>query len=408
MSEAIQIARMRHDIECVAACTEVDPVAGYSRPTFSPAWVAARNYVIDQATRAGADCVIDPNGNVRCHRAPPTAERPLWLCGSHLDSVPTGGKYDGVAGVVAGLEILRAFPHAPLELIIFAEEEGTTFQLGMLGSHAWVGGLNTERLEQLQNADGKDYFSAGEPCGVDRQRLAECRLEPKQYRGLIEIHIEQGRCLWDAGAAVGLVQAIHGRRQFEVRLQGEANHAGSTHMQHRRDALAAAAEMIQWLESQGQSLSREQPGTVVTVGRIMAIPNARNVIAGQVEFCVDFRAATDELLRAGDRVLPDGLAEIARRRGISCTCTVQESLPAIPLDPTLCARLQDAAVALRQEELPLVTSGALHDAAIVAPHLATAMLFIASRDGISHHPAEFSRVEDLALAARIVAEVVTS
>src|SRR4051812_43627943 len=197
---AISVERIRADIEAIARCTET-PGDGATRPTFSRAWGEARGYVIAQAEAAGCVVRTDAAGNVHARPAALGWEAAAWLVGSHIDSVPHGGDYDGVVGVVGGLELLRAAAEdglaaAPLELIVFAEEEGPTFGLGMLGSRAWVGELSAEQLAELKNAAGQSYLEAGAAYGVDPAKLAADRIDPKRYRGLIEVHIEQGPAMW--------------------------------------------------------------------------------------------------------------------------------------------------------------------------------------------------------------------
>jgi len=401
----IEEGRMARDIEAIAACSETDPRIGYGRPTFSPAWRRARDYVIERAAEAGAAARIDAAGNVHARSPGLEAGQKAWLCGSHIDSVPTGGKFDGVVGVVVALEVLRAAPEAPMELIVFAEEEGTTFGLGMVGSRAWAGTLPPEKLRLLRNAEGQDYLAAGAEHGVAAERLAAERLRPDDYLGLIEAHVEQGPAMWNAGQAVAVVTGIAGRRQFSCTLAGQANHAGATRMKDRRDALAGAAQAIGALEAWAREMEGEQSATVLTVGRLELEPNAVNVIPGKATFTIDFRARSDEILARGDIVLRALVADIAARRGLDCRLSRTEELPAVSLDSGICSRLRDAA-RRRGVEAPDAVSGALHDTAILAPFLPAAMLFVASEGGVSHNPAEFSRIEDVAQAARIVAEAV--
>ncbi len=399
----ISADRIAKDIRAIAACNESSPESGYSRPTFSPAWGEACSYVVDQARRHGAIPRIDAAGNLHIRHNDVTS--PVWLSGSHLDSVPTGGQFDGVVGVVAALEVLRTSPQAQLELIIFAEEEGTTFQLGMLGSHAWAGSLDAVRLGRLFNSAGENYLQAGAKFGVDATRLAADRLIPADYLGFVEIHIEQGASLWKSNQGVAVVTAINGRRQYGVTLTGSANHAGSTRMADRRDALTAAAEIVTGLEALAIELDQASDNTTITVGRLHVFPNALNVIPGSVEFTIDLRARSDATLLEAESRMTTLIDRVALRRRIQTECRATESLPAISLHAGVCERLRTAAH--RQGiKLGETTSGALHDAAVIAPHVPTAMLFVASRDGISHHPSEDSRVEDIVLATRILAELV--
>ncbi len=404
---AVDEKRLARDIETIASFSETDPAVGCSRPTFSPAWRKARDYVISEAEKAGCRTWVDAAGNV--HARPERLERsaPAWLCGSHVDSVPTGGRYDGVTGVVVALEVLRTLPEAALELIVFAEEEGTTFGMGMMGSRSWVGALGPEQLAGLKNRDGRSFLEAGAPHGVDPARLASDRLLRGQYLGMIEVHVEQGATLWNAGEPLAVVTGIAGRRQYSCALTGDANHAGSTRMQDRRDALAGAAEAVSLLETLGRALDEEQAGAVITVGRLDVSPGSVNVIPGSAAFTIDFRSPSDEQLGRGDDRLRSLIAKAASSRGLGCTIECTEQIPVTPLDGGVCARLREAARRL-DLGIPDTTSGALHDTAILAPIVPSAMLFVASKGGISHNPAELSRIEHIAMAARVVTEAVRS
>jgi allantoate deiminase len=401
----ISSKRIARDIAEIARFSDTDARIGYSRPTFSDAWRAACDYVIAQARQVGCTARVDAAGNVHLRPAELPPDQSCWLSGSHLDSVPTGGQFDGVVGVVVPLEVLRAFPQAPLELVIFAEEEGTTFQRGMLGSQLWVGALDASQLADLRNSHGQDYLQAGASCGVQSTRIAQDRLQTALYRGFVEVHVEQGASLWNSGGNLAVVTAVNGRRQYQVTVTGANNHAGSTKMPDRRDALTAAAEMVTGLESLARQIDATSDHTVITVGRLSVEPNALNVIPGRVTFSIDFRARDDDTLDRGESELASLLHQIADRRCICVEYHRNESLSAIKMDPGVCQRLMQAAKQLGVQAAT-ATSGALHDAAILAHHLPTAMVFVASRDGISHDPAEFSRIEDVALAARLLAELI--
>ncbi len=394
---AVNVDRIRADIDAIARCTET-PGNGATRPTFSPAWGEARAYVIAHAEAAGCAVRTDAAGNVHARPAPLGWDKPAWLVGSHIDTVPHGGDYDGVAGVVVALELLRSAREdgvdaVPVELIVFAEEEGPTFGLGMLGSRAWAGELGVEQLGAVRNAAGQTYLEAGSSFGVEPARLADDRLRRERYRGLIEVHIEQGPGMWRRDQRLAVVHAIAGRRQYRVTVHGEANHAGATSMDDRKDALAGAAEMVTALEGAVKQLSAE---SVLTVGRFDVTPNAVNVIADRVVFTIDFRSPDDDLLRRGDAMIRAVLGGIMEFRSLRAELDETEFISARQMDGRLVKTLHHGGC------LPTTVSGALHDSAVLAPHLPTVMLFVPSRDGISHNPAEFSRVEDIAAAAEVV------
>jgi allantoate deiminase len=404
---AISVDRIRGDIEAIARCTQT-PGAGATRPTFSPAWAEARAYVIAQAEQAGCDLRTDAAGNVHARPRALGWDEPAWLCGSHIDSVPHGGDYDGVAGVSVALELLRSAAQdgattLPLEMVVFAEEEGPTFGLGMLGSRAWVGDLKAEHLDKLRNAAGQTYLEAGAAFGVHAAHIRDELIQPRRHLGMIELHIEQGPGLWRRDQRLAVVYAIAGRRQYRVTVTGEANHAGATSMKDRKDALVAAARIIGELEPLAERLSDK---TVITVGRLTNHPNAINVIPDRVEFTIDLRSDDDILLERGDVQVRRTVDNASRGRGLPCRIELTESIPATKLDERLCARLRRMAQIAGIADIPNLVSGALHDSAVIARHIPAAMLFIPSRDGISHNPAEFSRVEDIAAAARVVEQLV--
>ena len=403
----IKVDRIRADIEAIARFTET-PGAGATRPTFSTAWAAARNYVIAQAQRANCQIRTDAAGNLHARPNSLSPDQPVWLCGSHIDSVPHGGDYDGVAGVAVALELLRSaadegLTDLPLELVVFAEEEGPTFGLGMVGSRAWTGELTVDQLRNLKNSAEQSYLEAGTSFGVDPPRLATDLFNPTRYRGFMEVHIEQGPGMWRRDQRLAVVTAIAGRRQYAVTIQGEANHAGATSMEDRRDALAAAAEIIAAAEALTRRLAEH---TVITVGRLTVHPNVINVIPEHVEFTLDLRAPAISLLEQAQAALNQAISGSGKKRGLDCEIREIESIAPRPMDAKLCGHLARSAQAAGFGGLPTTVSGALHDAAILAAHLPTAMLFVPSRGGISHNPAELSRGEDIAAAARVIENLV--
>jgi allantoate deiminase len=392
--------RISQDIETIAGFNETTPDTGFSRPTFSRSWRRAIDYVVAQAEAAGCKTRTDAAGNLHARTISIDWPAPVWLSGSHLDSVPTGGKFVGVVGVVAALEVLRSAHEdkqpIPLELIIFAEEEGTTFGLGMIGSRLWTKAISVNALSGFLNSDRKNYIQAGSGRGVRPDAILSDCLEPGRCRGLVEVHIEQGPAMAESRIPIAVVTAISGRRQYKIELKGVANHAGSTPMKFRSDALVEAAKLICEIQKLPAQISDQ---TVATVGWIQCQPNAINVIPGSVAFTVDLRSPDSKDLDIGHARLQQLLGE---SDALETNIIKTEDQPVVRMNPELVAKLRRCGSKL----LPTTVSGALHDAAIVAPHIPTAMLFIASKDGISHNPAELSRLEDIAEAARILETLV--
>jgi allantoate deiminase len=229
------------------------------------------------------------------------------------------------------------------------------------------------------------------------------RLVPENVVGLIEVHIEQGPGMWKRDERLAVVTGIAGRRQYKCTVDGVANHAGSTSMEDRKDALAGAATLVLQLEGLARGLGE---GTVMTVGRIECRPNAINVVPERVEFTIDFRSADNAVLAEGDKRIRELVAQVAERRGLKTLIERTEDAAAVGMDPRVVDALRRSAGGIGFGDLPTATSGALHDAAVLAAHVPTAMLFVPSRDGISHNPGEFSRAEDVMLAARVLEETV--
>lgn len=401
---SINSERIAHDIRAIAGITQT-PDKGATRPTFSGEWRRACDYVAGEAEKAGCGWRIDAHGNWHVRPKSVPWKKRVWLSGSHLDTVPHGGDYDGVAGVVAPLEILRSAAEQekelPLELVIFAEEEGPTFGLGMLGSRSWVGDLTAHQLGELRNKTGESYLQAGAPHGVNATKMQKERFSADSYFGLIELHIEQGPGMWQRDQRLAIVTAIAGRRQYSCEVYGQANHAGSTSMTDRHDALVAASLIISQLEEAAKKLS---PQAVITVGRIDNHPNAVNVIPDRVAFTIDFRAPADELLEQGDSQIEKIAGTICGQRSLAFKLKQTEAIAAVAMDERVCQRLREAAAS----DAPITISGALHDSAVIGPHLPTAMLFVPSHNGISHNPAEFSRIEDIAAAAEVISKAISA
>ncbi len=403
----ISAARIQNDLAAIARFTET-PGAGATRPTFSAAWRQARDYVASQAEANGCKVRIDAAGNLRGRPTAISWDAPAWMSGSHLDTVPNGGDYDGVVGVVAALEVLRAAKDdlkiaIPLELVVWAEKEGTTFGMGMVGSRCFAGELNADKLAVLTNAAGQSYLDAGAAHGVVPEKLLADRLRPLTIIGLIEVHVEQGPGLWNQDIRAACVAGIAGRRQYRCEMHGAAGNAGSTSMQDRLDALAGAAEAIVAIEKLARDMGHD---TVITVGQIACRPNVVNVIVEKATFTIDFRSPMMTVLASGDQSIRKSIERIAQQRRLQMMLEVTESQAAVELDPRVCGKMRKSAAAWRIEPITDMTSATLHDAAILAAHVPTAMLFVPSRDGISHSPDEFSRIEDIAAATTILLETV--
>jgi hydantoinase/carbamoylase family amidase len=401
-------------IDELARFTAEPTAPGVTREVFSPTYLAAVEYVRGLMQAAGLATRLDTFGNLfgRMEGAVPGAA--TVLVGSHIDTVPEGGRYDGVLGVLGAIEAIRMLcedcgwqGRRPLEVICFAGEE-PRFGKGCLGSRALTGTLEDEELERLKDRSGTSLAEAMRAAGLDPERLAEARLDPDGVRAFVELHIEQGRVLEGERMPIGVVSDIAAQHALRLILGGEAGHAGATPMRLRRDALAGAAEVIAAIER--IALASSSGATVATVGAIEALPGAVNVVSGEVELLIDVRDRDLAARTAVVEAVAGAIERIATRRGLT------PELSTISYDvPVQCDRVVVDAARRACGELELefleMTSGAVHDAMIMGEQVPTGMLFVPSRKGISHSPHEHTATEqiELGLAAlartlRILAE----
>jgi N-carbamoyl-L-amino-acid hydrolase len=379
----------------------VDPVrGGYSRHVFDDADLALREWFAEAAARRGLDVETDRNGNVWAWWAEPGAN--ALVTGSHLDSVPGGGAFDGPLGVVSGLlavDELRArgiAPARPLAVVCFAEEEGGRFGLPCLGSRLLSGAADPDRVRGLTDRDGVILAEAARRAGVDPAHLGPDPERLAQIGTFVELHVEQGRLLHaaDPAAAVGVASSIVAHGRWRITIAGAGNHAGTTAIADRRDPMVVAANLV--LAARSAAAGRD--GAVATVGRIVPIPGGTNVIASQVDVWLDARLGA-----AGDtEQLVDSILSRARQyaanEGCELTVTQESASPEVTFDAELRDRLASVVRG------PVVPTGAGHDAGVLAEHTATGMLFVRNPTGVSHAPGEFAEVDDCVAGVQALAD----
>jgi len=342
--------------------------------------------------RLGAEVTVDAAGNLRGLYA---AERPSstrLLVGSHLDTVPNAGAYDGVLGVVLAAALIEALEGQRLpfgiEVIGFSEEEGVRFGTPFIGSRALVGRLDEELLNR-EDAAGISIRTAIEDFGLDPREIPLARLQADTL-AYLEFHIEQGPVLDSLARPLGVVEAIVGQTRMDLRFVGRANHAGTTPMHLRHDALAAAAE---WTVAVERAAQRE-PNLVATVGGVEAKPGAANVIAGEARVSLDVRHKSDDVRRHTTETLVQQAEEIAKRRGLLLQSSILLKQNAVAMRPFLVDQVEEAIRKTGCDPHRMV-SGAGHDAMVLAEKLPSAMIFLRSPEGISHDPAESVLLEDV-------------
>ncbi len=340
----------------------------------------------------------DAAGNLRGLWQPPRASGKRLILGSHIDTVPNAGAFDGVLGVTLALEWVQLAQELKLplaiEIIAFSEEEGVRFGVPFLGSRA-VAGRFDPALLALKDVDGITLEQAIRDFGLDRAQIGEAALDA-DVLGFVEMHIEQGPVLESEGLSVAAVTGIVGQSRLTLEFRGHANHSGTTPMQLRRDALAGAAECITAVESAAQNAA----GLIATVGKIEVEPNASNVIAGVARASLDVRHADDRARKAAVESLLAQAHAIADKRGLALKWTQQMDQPAVPMDERLTAYLTDAMAAAGLPDKQM-NSGAGHDAMVMAARVPAAIVFLRSPGGISHHPDETVREEDVKAALNV-------
>ena len=366
---------------------------GYRRHAWAPADLTCREWFAAEAVRRGLDVTVDRNGNQWAWWGDPDVDGPGVVTGSHLDSVPDGGAYDGPLGVVAAfaaLDLLRERGHRPsrpLGVVSFTDEEGARFGIACTGSRLLTGVLDADRARSLTDADGTTLSDAMTAAGQDPAHLGRDDETLRRVGTLVELHVEQGRALVDVGAPVGVASSIWPHGRWRLDLMGEANHAGTTRLEDRDDPMLRLATAVLAARE-----SATEHGAVATVGRLAVHPNGTNAIPSSVRAWLDARGPAEADVRAV-------VAEVADAAGAAA---VEESwTPEVTFAPQLRDRL-----AALLGGAPVLPTAAGHDAGILADAgVEAAMLFVRNPTGISHSPAEHAEDDDCAAGVEALAVV---
>jgi allantoate deiminase len=405
MADAIETRAVYTIARCRELARISDVEGETTRPFLSEATKGAHALLLSWMMRAGLETRTDNVGNVRGVRRSENANAAALLLFSHIDTVPNAGAFDGPLGVLLALTVIEELGATPLpfniELIAFSEEEGVRFRFPFLSSLAATGQLTPEQLAK-EDSNGVSVEQALRDFGMHPERIAETCPLPARAFAALEVHIEQGPVLEAEDQSLAVVDSLVGQSRFWLTFSGHANHAGTTPMALRNDALAAAAQWI--TEVERFALDCKQ--LVATVGQIEVLPNAVNVVPGTVGASLDVRHPSDESRHAAAATLLTKAEAAGERRGVEVHAKIQMQQNAVPLDRELTAQLADAAerAGFRANTM---FSGAGHDAMILAPHVPTTMLFLRSPGGLSHHPDEDVREQDVEAAIATVLEFVT-
>lgn len=392
--------------EVIARCRElarITDVPGETTRLFlSPATKRAHELLLGWMRSAELETRVDDAGSVRAVRRCGVPNAPVLLVFSHIDTVPNAGAFDGPMGVLAGLAVVEELRREgvalrfDVELIAFSEEEGVRFGFPFLSSAAATGQITAEQLARA-DAEGVSVADAVRAFGLEPSRMAETCALPARSFAALELHIEQGPVLDSAGESIAVVKGVIGQSRLRLTFEGHANHAGTTPMALRQDALAAAAE---WIVAVEQYASAREP-LVATVGRVEVSPGAGNVVSGRVVATLDVRHPEDGSRCAAVRDLESAASEAGAKRGVRVSATAVSEQASVPMDLALTKSLRDAAERAGYSAR-VMYSGAGHDAMVVAPHVPTTMLFVRSPGGLSHHPEESVREEDVEAALATV------
>jgi beta-ureidopropionase / N-carbamoyl-L-amino-acid hydrolase len=392
-------ARLKEDLAQLGAIGRTAD-GGVSRPSWSEADVQARRWLIDRIAAAGLDPRVDAAGNIFGRWQ---SSGPVVMVGSHIDSVPNGGMFDGATGVLAGLECLRRIKEEgirlrfPLEVVAFTDEEGAFG--GFFGSYAFTGVLKSEDISKIRDSTGLRIVDAMARHGMDAMQATTAYRDPQEIRAYVELHIEQGPVLETHRVPVGVVEAVVGIRRFGINFRGRADHAGTTPMIDRRDALLGATDLVQ----QGRELvlTDGTPASRLTVGVLRVKPGAANIVPAEAYLTYELRETSAEVLqRLADR--SRALAkDVASAWGLTvCIETILDIEP-VPLAEEVQASVVSAAeeLGLRYFRLPAMAG---HDAQVMGRVARAGMIFIPSKDGRSHSPLEFTPDDDIERGANVL------
>ncbi len=382
------------------------PKGGVRRLTLTGVDRLGRDKFQAECEAIGLTVRVDAIGNMFARRPGRDPDRLPVLFGSHLDSQPSGGKFDGALGVIAGLEVMRSLndlgivTEAPLELINWTDEEGSRFGHSLMGSGVWAGVFALDKAYALTDTEGVSVATALDGIGYRGPEPAG----PFKADAYFELHIEQGPILEREGKQIGIATGAQAQVWYDAAIFGQDSHAGTTPPSARKDALVCAARIIDLVDRTMRACGEDGRGTV---GQLLVLPNSRNVIPGEVRFSVEFRHPSDAEVNRLDAEFPPAAQAIADACGVKLELTELFKIPAQPFDPDCVGLVRQGAARMGYTTRDIV-SGAGHDAVYVARHVPTAMIFTPCKDGLSHNEAESIEPEEAAAGCQVLFEAVVA
>ncbi|MGN7250436.1 allantoate amidohydrolase [Arthrobacter sp. SAFR-014] len=385
------------------AATGTDALrGGYTRPVYSTAELDLRGWFIEQATKRGLAVETDRNGAIWAWWDVPGGDRSNSLVtGSHLDSVPGGGAFDGPLGVASALvavDILKArvaTPTRPIAVVVFPEEEGSRFGVACLGSRLMAGAIDPDKARNLRDPDGSTFADVARANGLDPRFVGRDEQLLGQIGAFVELHVEQGRGLIDLDQPIAIASSILGHGRWRLSVRGQGNHAGTTLMADRNDPMVSASRMVVAI----RDIARNRAHARATVGRLQPVPGGTNVIASRVDFWLDVRHPDDAVTAAVVESIHSQARIIAAEEGCSVELREESLSPTVHFDPGLQKELQ-----LALPQAPVLDTGAGHDAGVLAPFVPTAMVFVRNPSGVSHSPEEHVVDDDAETGAQTLAD----
>ncbi|MFA6849562.1 MAG: M20 family metallo-hydrolase [Selenomonadaceae bacterium] len=387
------------------------PEFGTTRVLFTEPEVQARNYIKAEMGKLGMKVHEDAIGNVfGVFAGTDTSLPPVWT-GSHIDTVLNAGMFDGMSGVIAGMEAVRIIKQAntsilrSIVVVVYTSEEPTRFKLGCLGSRAMAGKLDSKAAAELVDKDGQSLLEVLSSLGFPVEDFAKVPVKKGDVYGAVELHIDQTGVLEKAQKSIGIVKTICAPSVFDVEITGIQSHAGGTTMEERRDAFMASSEIALALEKLGRESKSEY--TTATIGKVEVIPNAVNVIPGKVKFSIDIRDCDFDCKNAMVGKLKKEIEKIAQNRKVTVQITEYNNDYPMKCDKKIIELLKKSC---KKNRVPyeMTISGAFHDSMLVGEFAPVAMIFVPSRDGISHSPKEWTDFADIAIGTDILADTLAA
>lgn len=380
------------------------PEKGITRFSYTEEDRKARDYLLEQMEKINLNITVDPIGNIRARREGADPDALPILAGSHIDTVLHGGKYDGMVGVVTALEALTVLEkeniklEAPVELIIFVEEEGANFGSPLAGSKTLIGDYKVNDLKKLINDNGVSMYEAAKKFGLNPDQMIDYLVKPGEVKAMLEVHVEQSLVLDEEDISVGVVSGINGMRWLEFEFTGQSNHAGATPMYYRKDPMVGASQLISFIN---EYINKNYDSAVGTVGKIKCEPNVPNVIPESVNFMLDLRDIESKNMEKIIGALKDKAGEIASKYSLKYSIERKGETEPIYLPDDIVDIIKESAEK-RDIEYKVMTSGALHDSCVLGKVTDVGMIFVPSINGRSHVPEEETALRDITLGAEVL------